>query len=480
MESSEQVSAILDNFRQKQSKYRIEEFVLDFIEIWFKIHDDAKNYSLEEALTFSNKLFKSEIEPFFQKFKDQSDLNLYEGWVKNYSSIVISWAKRGHILFPLNLVVYEICVHKKKLFDFFLEKLYSGEIPGTKAELYKFLFPVLINFTIPLNDLDIMLLKTYQYLEEQRPTFYKDPTHQDFASEVDVSVRTVIRRMTVLRLLQMVQPLYFLDMGKLGYETTLFIHSDPVPKAFEKYLLFSVNLVLGNFSLIQMPYKNAKLMLALQDQLDILLSTNMKRRTSSWNLTGLSTGEEIWTNPPSFLFSSPDISLITPSPRMDFSLEPAFDPFRSLTPADFKILDFLTTTGTFRTVKHLSQSIKISYPQITQRLQEYEQARLILKTNQFFNIGLDLTISFFISTEDTKIPWLQHFLTFPKVDVFSCQDKDTPNYYFGYLKLPNKWIKPFSRQVDLVRNEYGAKFYYKIMSPFDHFKPALSLSDTYS
>ncbi|MHA2248209.1 MAG: hypothetical protein ACXADY_24885, partial [Candidatus Hodarchaeales archaeon] len=64
------------------------------------------------------------------------------------------------------------------------------------------------------------------------------------------------------------------------------------------------------------------------------------------------------------------------------------------------------------------------------------------------------------------------------VDVFF-QEEETPHYYFGYVKLPNKWIKPFVRKVDLIRRDFGTKIYYKIYGPTDFFKWGISLKDTY-
>jgi DNA-binding Lrp family transcriptional regulator len=466
-------------FRQNAEEYHIEAFVWDFLDIWAVIHEEAKKYSLEDALDFSKKLLHSKIEPFYQKHGEQEFLERYEGWVKNYASIVLKWEDQGHFLFPLALVTYEICYHEKHLFEFFLQKLRTKELFGTRVDLFDFLCPTLTNFTPPLSEIDILMLKAYQFLEPGNEQFYKAPAQADFANNLGVSVRTIVRRMNVLRLLQMVQPLLFLDMGKIGYETTFFVHSNPFPDSMKKYLLLSFDFAIGTFSLVQIPYKDPTVLLALQDDLDVILSHPLTRRRQLWNLTTLSPGEEKWPIPPSFLYSRPDISLITPSPRMDFSLEPTFDPFRALTPADFKIMDFLTTKGTFRSVSQLSQAIGVSKGEITSRLHEYIANNLVIKINQFFKLGLDLSVAIFVSTENHEIPWMNHFLTFPKSDIFSFEEK-TPNYYFGFLKMPTQWVKPFVRQVDLIKKDFDTKFYFKIYSPFDFFRWGITLSDTYS
>ena len=473
-----QIPSILDNFRQKPEEYKIEEFVLDFLNIWMYIHEKAKNYSLEETLEFTKELSEFHILPFYNKFKEDINLELNESWLKTYASIVIKWRKRGSLLFPLKLVTYEICYHNRQLFEFFIQKILSKEIRGEKEALFEFIVPVLTNFTVPLDDLYISLLRAFQGLEKHNQLYYRQPTQTDFAKHLDISPRTVLRRMNIIRLLQMVHALHFLDMGKLGYETTLFAHSNIFPKQYEKYLLFSTNLTVGNFSIVQIPYKEPEEMFSLQENLEILISQPLASRVSSWNLTGLSEGEVTWRSPPPFLHGDANISLISPSPDIEFSLKPAFDPFRPLTPADIKILDFLSIKGSFTSIKQLSNSIKVSSPEVSKRLQEYGKDRLLLKMNQYYNIGLDLTVFFFISAEDLEIPWIQHFLCFPKCDVFY-QEEYKPNYYFGYLKMPNSWIKSFARKIDLIKRDFGIKTYYKIASSVDHVKWGIELQETY-
>ena len=102
----------------------------------------------------------------------------------------------------------------------------------------------------------------------------------------------------------------------------------------------------------------------------------------------------------------------------------------------------------------------------------------MFKTHHYYNIGLDLTVFVFISTETKDIPWTQHFLSFPSSDVYS-QDKESPFYYFGYLKMPPKWIKPFARKIDRIREDFGVNIHYKIITHVDHFRAALSLKETY-
>ncbi|MFX1285640.1 MAG: hypothetical protein ACFFB5_18515 [Promethearchaeota archaeon] len=474
-----QIPSILDNFRQNPEDYKIEEFVFDFLNIWMYIHERANNFTLEDTMDFTKDILESHILPFYNKFQGDKTLEFNESWFKSYASIVLKWRKRGSYLFPLKLVTYEICFHNKQNFEFFIQKLLTKEIKGDKEALFEFLIPILTNFTVPLDELYISLLKAFQSLEKLNPVYYKQPTQTEFAKHLNISSRTVLRRMNTIRLLQMVQSLHFLDMGRLGYETNLLVHSNLFPKRYEKYLLLSTNLTVGNFSIVQIPYQKSKEFFTLHDNLEILISHPLNTRISSWNLTGLSSGELTWSDTNvSLLHSDTNVSLISPSPDINFPLKPTFDLFRSLTPADVKILDFLTTRGSFSSIKQFSQAIKVSAPEISKRLQEYGEKNLLVKTNQYFNIGLDLTVFLFISAEDHQIPWIQHFLCFPKCDIFF-QEDNKPNYYFGFLKMPNYWIKSFARRIDLIKRNSGIKIYYKIASSVDHVKWGVELKDTY-
>jgi len=469
----------MDTLRQKSSDYLVEKVVFDFLEIWAFIHENAKNYDLTDALSFSRSILNSHIHPFFETHKKEGYLTLNEAWLKSMASIAIDYEKRGSILFPLNLITYEICYHQKNLLNYWINRILTKEIQATKENLFEFLFPILTNFPVPLRDLDIQILKTFQIITKKTsPLKDFNLMPSKYAENFDVSLRTIQRRMNVIRLMQIVQSLLNIDMSKLGYETTLFIHQNPFPEEFKQYLLLSSEMTVGTFSLVQIPYDKTNTILSLQDKMVDTISQPMSVRTYSWNLSNLSSGEDLWKTYPPLLYGDPKLRIIAPNPDFTFSLKPTLKPFRSLTAADIKILDFLALQGSFTGINDLSKSIKVSSHQISKRLTEYEANHLLFKTNQFFNIALDLSIFFFISTETKEIPWIQHFLSFPKVDVYS-QEQESPYYYFGHIKIPNNWIKPFARKIDRIRKEFGIKCYYKIFTPVDHFRYSISLKETY-
>ncbi|MHA1967912.1 MAG: hypothetical protein ACW964_08935 [Candidatus Hodarchaeales archaeon] len=477
--NSEKGVRTLQDLETIRQKTEIEDFVYDFLNIWIKINERAKKASIDQIYEIAADLLKTDVLHFYEKYHEDRNLIKHDGWLKSYASITLKWGNRANLLFPLKLVCYEIAYHQRGLLDEYISLLMTHQMQGKQEDLYEFLFPLLTNFVTPLDELSLNILKAFNSLPSiEVKDYYQDPSRSIFAEHLETSLRTVIRRMSTIELLQMVNSTFFIDMGKLGYETSLLVHSKPFPREYSKYLLLSTDLTVGKFSIIQIPIHSIQDTLAIQEKVGLIINQPILRRTSNWNLSGLSSGETLWKKPPGLFHTDPRQNIIGPSPIMDMTLEPKMDQFRPLTPSDLKILDFLTTSGTFRSIKQLSKAIKVSVSRISQNLKEYTDTKLFSKVYQYFNLGLDLSIFFFISDEEKQIPWIQHFLAFPKVDVFF-QEEETPHYYFGYVKLPNKWIKPFVRKVDLIRRDFGTKIYYKIYGPTDFFKWGVSLKDTY-
>jgi DNA-binding Lrp family transcriptional regulator len=162
------------------------------------------------------------------------------------------------------------------------------------------------------------------------------------------------------------------------------------------------------------------------------------------------------------------------------NLNPEMDKFRSLTKPDFKLLEFITTKGTASSIKKLSQMVKMTTTDIASRINEYKEAHLIHRTTQFFNIGLDLNIYFYISSpKEYNINWIQNLSTFAKMDLYYNESEKTDTL-FGFMKLPSKWYRDFGRKIAQMKDAFPElKFYYTIEPP----KIArwnLLLSETYS
>ncbi len=473
------VLSSLEEIRQKQSAYQIDQFVLDFLDIWNLIHQKAPNLSIKDIQDFTKEILDSITLPFYQKYSKQPWIEKYDTWVENYFSIVINWIGKGRIMFPLRLITYEIVYHEENLLEFFIRKIRTKEISGTVDNLFNLLFPKLINVSIPLSETDLIILKALQALQSGSKDIFKGTNMDTCSQEVNVSTRTIARRINIINFLQIPIAMHFLDMAQLGYETFLLTHFNPISDKLKPYCYLSVDLAISQFSLLQIPMNKSKVYLQAQDDLEPTIFHQLDKRIQNWNLSGLGVGKDGWKISPAFIYCDPLVNILSPSPTMEVSLKPGLDHFRKLTPADIKILEFITTTGALKNKKQLSKQINVSLPKVSERLDEYQEKNLIYKIYQYFNIGLDLSISFCLTTPtEHNIPWIQHFLTFPKIDVFYDIDPER-SLFFGHVKLPSKWFKDFARKVRRLKKDFkDLKFYYTVDPP-DIPKWSLTLSDTY-
>ncbi|MFW9855747.1 MAG: hypothetical protein ACFFFG_11830 [Candidatus Thorarchaeota archaeon] len=479
MSPSSLLTAYLENNRQKQAGDSSTQFMQECLLVWDYIHEKAPELSVSDIKSFSRSIYKTLTLPLYEKFSALDFLEKQEGWVKEYASLTINWADRGRIIFPLRLITYEVVNHHKRIFEFFLQKLRTGEMEATAQNLFEFLFPKLLNIPIPLTNTDLLILKALQPLQDRTVDYLKGVPNEELADYSGKSFRNIVRRVESLRFCQIHVPIHFLDLAQLGYETFLLSHDSPIPAQLADYTLMSTDLMISTFSIVQIPIKNKKIFVEFQDRLQPTIFQPMADRALNWNLTGLRAGDDGWEVPPSFIYCDPTIDLTVPSPALGMSVLPELERFRSLTAADIKILEFLTTMGSFTTKKRLSDAVKVSTKEVTQRVTEYQSERLLQKVYQFYNIGLDLTVFFFIaSPQDVGISWLNHFLTFPKMDVFSNTEPPT-SFYFGHLKLPPKWYKDFTRKLKQIKQKFPTvKIYYSVEPPLMA-KWNLSLKQTY-
>jgi hypothetical protein len=458
---------------------RVEPLVIDLLEIWVNIHNDASSLSMKDVPQYTQSLLQPFTLPLFEHHKSTQIFQKYDTWIKDFSSLAVAWRK-GSIMFPLRLVTYEVSSHQDQELEFYLNRLRTGQLQGTIDELFDFLFIRLINISVPLKQIDILLMKSLLEADQGTFNYFKGLELIAQANLTNTSVRTVKRRMKLLNYSQIPIPVYFIDMSALGYETYLISHFNKIPEEISPWVLHSVDLTISQFSLMQLPLRNTNLYKKVQDRLEPIVFTQLSERVHSWNLSGLGEGRDTWKGPPTFIHTYPTRNTTTPSPHLKISLQPEFDQFRELTSPDIKLIEFITTKGTVSSVKKLSRLLHMTVPDITERMREYQEGHIIYRTIQFFNIGLDLSIYFFISApKSIDINWANLFTTFAKVDVF--YDISTNfDRYFGFLKLPAKFYKEFTMKIASIKEEFPEiKFYYTVEPP-KNAQWNLSLTDTYS
>ncbi len=468
------VNQLLMKIQNDARNYQIEPFVLDFLEFWVYLHEEAKDQTIDTALEFCRKVWDSHTYPFYQKYKKKGFIEYYEAWEKDYASITWTWKKRGVHLIPLLLFLYELYCHEQGLLEDFLKKIYTKETDGTCDDLYEHLISKMINFVPRLDEADINFIKAYQILGRMKKHGSYAISHKDFSEQLKVTKKTIQRRKEKIEILQMINNIGFLDMTRLGYETLLVIHQEEIPWDYP-YLLLSAEMSIARFSILQIPLKKQDVLKEIQDVKGVQVIRPASRRIISWNLSRLNSGKETWKG--NLPFSNPQRRIIINEPDVEFSLNPSNVQFRKLSLADIKILDFISHSGYFKSLTEFSQAIKMSRNEVSKRLAEFSKEKLFQRIHYFHKLGLTSQL-IFISDEEKENEWVKHLQLFPLAYLFSCED-ELPYYYFGFIKIPSKWISPMSKRMDKIKQKTGMKYYMKPSSTVDVFKWGISLAATY-
>ncbi|MHA1967909.1 MAG: hypothetical protein ACW964_08920 [Candidatus Hodarchaeales archaeon] len=86
----------------------------------------------------------------------------------------------------------------------------------------------------------------YDYLDYLKPNLPTLPS---------ISSKTIYRTLKVIRLLQLTNEFYILDIAKLRFETYPTIRHNQLPQEMKNYFYFTSELPVGSFSLVQIPVK---------------------------------------------------------------------------------------------------------------------------------------------------------------------------------------------------------------------------------
>ena len=99
------IPEILQGIRQN-SKLPTEQYVLDFLDIWYEIHTLTEGATLEDALTISKLVLDSHVLPFFKKYKHRKDFHLIHKFKGDWEKVI----KRGGVKKISNLIFDEITI----------------------------------------------------------------------------------------------------------------------------------------------------------------------------------------------------------------------------------------------------------------------------------------------------------------------------------------------------------------------------------
>lgn len=482
----------LEKIWAKSSSNEIDPFIADFCEIWVAIHQTVqqqKILKISKTAEIAQKLKYSHTVPFYEKYSHYDFIEEFSPWMERLATFCIKW-KGGWITFPLRLITYELAYCKDNLVNLYQEKLLVGEINGNINTLFSFLFPKLLQMALPMSITDVRLLQTIQSVYTQCKTVTKGPTVKEFVSNIpEITPETIRNKLEQLPYFQIMAAANFLDMGKLGYETHLIAHSSLLPPQFTPYCLLSANLGSTQLSILQTPLGSTSLFRSMKEFLvadtpSSHLLIPLSRRIHSWNLTSLNQGKNKWIIPFAFFYDDVQSVPSIPRPTLDLSLDPSFDQYRPLTNADIDILTFLTTVGSTIRIKDLSSQLKLHQNTVTKLLKEYEANKIIQRVCQFYNIGLDFQIYFYLNiprkeVPEKKFPFIEQCQTLPRVDIFTAEEKEKM-VYFGRVDIPQQWVREFTTRMHSIRQNYPEITLHYSMEPTLIRKWNLSLKETYT
>ncbi|MHA1979330.1 MAG: hypothetical protein ACW98I_20685 [Candidatus Hodarchaeales archaeon] len=450
---------------------------MEFVKLWMEVHQRAQGKSLTDIYEITFSLLDSHTLPMWEQFKTEKCLSKVEAWINGQGSLWWHLDRRGGALIPLELIGYEITTQDGGLLKSFLRRLINGEIQPINRNLFEYIFPILNNFMIPFDATDIAYFQAAKHHYQSIRFYSRDNLAAKVAKLGKLSLSTARRRIKIHNTLGSLNPIAYANLGKLDFESFLLVHNKAIPQTLLPYTHLSNNFHLGIFSIIQIPHSQPNLYHVMKDQLHPSSIVQLNRRITSWNLSSLYSDGVYWTTPPPLFYGEPEIEVITPSPDVDQSLILPPTLFRKLTPADIKLIDFLPM-GSIKTLKGLSKQLKVSRSEITARLREYYDSDILDNATEFFKLGLDLSVFFFIQDDGSTIPWLSHLLTFPKVHVLMTTES-LPHYYYGFVKLPPHWMKPFVRKMELLHGREEITAHHHIASALSYFQWQIPLSKTY-
>lgn len=291
-----QSSYLLNNLSHESHSLTIDPFIIDFCEIWEVIHQYVERLPVKKITKTAEIAIKLKDDytlPFYEKYGNYQCIDCYPGWLERLATIFIRFCG-GRITFPLRLIMYELVNSKDQLLQKYLTSLIENEIEGTREKLFAYLFPKLSRMVIPLSASDVKMLQSYQLVHDKCGKSHIGPTTREFIQYIPkLTPDTIRNKLEQMVYFQMVANVFYLDMGRLGYETFLISHSVPLPSLYENFCLISVHFGSSQYSIVQIPYSDPIRIIELKDQLTrktfiTPYYTRLSRRIHTWNLSSLS------------------------------------------------------------------------------------------------------------------------------------------------------------------------------------------------
>ena len=143
---------------------------------------------------------------------------------------------------------------------------------------------------------------------------------------------------------------------------------------------------------------------------------------------------------------------------------------RLLTGADIKLLNFLSTMGEVDRISILAKQLNLHRNTIRRLFTEYQNHQLLTKVLQFYNLGVDLRVNFYLFApySPSDFPFLAQIQHLPRIDIFT-SEKNSSSLYFGRVDIPHSWTYDFLARLRFLRDYFPDLL---LLYSFDH--PSLS------
>ncbi len=434
--------------RNPISNEKTHEFLNDFIH-YLNLVKSYGCTNINDATSTCEQLFKQYTKPFYEKWSFLKNLSWHSGYAKLYSSFILSYSE-GSILLPYRFLTYEAlnpgntivdqlqCSKNIDLFFFTLNKLFHDS-----------------NLQLNENDLKIIKFFLNPFLHDKISSI---PTNRQIAESTRCSENTISRRINQLYKKSILSHFYLVNMAKLGYYTSIIIHTDrnkETPFTFERYCLADILLDWGEsiakLKIFQVHSTNKHFCKEIKDFFDPLYEVTLTKRSIGWNLNSLTPKKEHrWKLlPPVFQGGRWEDQHISGEFRLEQNLLPT-DNGLKINETRLKMLDIIQK-GVLSNY-HLSKMLKVGQKYIKQFYEDFFDNQLIQRFTILMNIGLSSKVCIILlgPKSNRKISLLEniveHLKSFPFSNIFyNNRNLDTNGRLIlaGILWMPSSWLADF-------------------------------------
>lgn len=435
------------------------EFLIDFLSylVIVKSHD-CKN--VNDVTSTCEHLFEQYTKPFFEKWEFLPNLSWHSGYIKRYSSFILSYTGVNLIL-PHRFLIYNLLNPENTIID---QLQCSKSIDLFFLTLNKIFRDS--NLNLLENDLNIIQFFFNPFLQEKIPSI---PTNRQIAQSIGCSENTVSRRIGLLYKKSILSHKYRVNMAKLGFYTSLIVHinlKDSIPLKFESCCLADIPIDWGEsmarLKIFQIHSSNKSICKEIKDFFNPLYEVTLTKSTIGWNLKGLTLKrEQRWKDLPPVLQSDRwDDQYLSRQYRIDYELLPINDGL-VVSKTQAKMLDVIQkeTTSNF----HLSNILQVGQKYIKRFYDDLFAKKLIRRFTVLMNIGLQskVCITLLGSQSNPNLDMLkkivEHLKSFPSSYLLYNDknlDIDRKLVLVGLLWMPSSWLEDFYRVWIYLQN-YG-------------------------